>query len=33
MSSIRQESLVKSFDVVHGWLEKLVAIDGAHIVF
>ena len=33
MSSIPQEFLVKSFDAVHGRLEKQVANDGASIEF
>ena len=33
MTSIPQEFLVKSVDAVHGRLEKLVANDGAHIIF
>ena len=33
MTSIPQEFLVKSIDVFHGRLEKLVANDGAYIEF
>ena len=32
MTFIPQEFLVKLADAVHGWLEKLVANDGAHII-
>ena len=33
MSFVPQEFFVKSVDPDHGWLEKLVANDGAHIEF
>ena len=33
MRFVPKEFLVKSVDAVHGWLEKMVANDGAHIEF